>query len=197
MTKSPHPASELVRCAEAVERELRRLEELSRGAVQAKLNSEKNIGRAGRALQQALEQQERLAEELRAFGQAIQGMQARQEAAMEPLGARASELQARMSRLGEHVQRFSVLGMKAKEAAEALSELSEPAQRQGAETVSLLIDADERVRGLVDEANAMARAAEADDFPDIARESHALGQRVQAMRKRLSDLLRARSVGAS
>jgi chromosome segregation ATPase len=198
MAKSPNPTSELVRCAEAVERELRRLEELSKGALGARLNSEKNIGRAGRSLQQALEQQERLATELRAFGQAIQGMQARQEAAMEPLGGRANEMQSRMTRLGEHVQRFSALGMKAKEVAEALSEISEPTPGAlGAENASLMIDADERVRALVEEANAMARAAEADDFPDIARESHALGQRLQAMRKRLSELLRARSIGAS
>jgi DNA repair exonuclease SbcCD ATPase subunit len=197
MAKSPNPTSELVRCAEAVERELRRLEELSKSALQAKLTSEKNIARAGRALEQAIEQQEHLAQELRAFGQAIAGMQARQEAAMGPLGARAGELQARMARLAEHVQSFSALGMKAKETAEALSALPEPPAGPGAEGASILIEADERVRGLVDEANAMARAAEADDFPDIARESHALGQRVQAMRRRLSQLLHARSIGTS
>jgi DNA repair exonuclease SbcCD ATPase subunit len=198
MAKPPNPTSELVRCAEAVERELRRLEELSKSALQAKLTSEKNIARAGRSLQQAIEQQEHLAQELRAFGQAIAGMQARQEAAMEPLGGRAGELQARLARLGEHVQRFSALGMKAKETAEALSELPElPPGGQGAEGASILIEADERVRGLVDEATAMARAAEADEFPDIARESHALGQRVQAMRRRLSQLLHARSIGTS
>jgi DNA repair exonuclease SbcCD ATPase subunit len=198
MAKSPNAPSELVRYAEAVERELRRLEELSRGALQAKLSSEKNIARAGRSLQQAIEQQERLAQELRAFGQAIQGMQARQEVAMAPLGARATELESRMLRLGEHVQRFSALGLRAKETAEALSEISESTPAgHNPEGASLLIDADERVRGLLEEANAMAHAAETDEFTDIARESHALGERIQAMRKRLSELLRAKAIGAS
>src|SRR5262245_22151425 len=110
MAKSADQTSELVRCAEVVERELRRLEELSRSARHVKLSSEKNIARAARTLQQALEQQERLAEELRALGGAMLGMQARQEAAMNPLQVRANEIQARMERHAEHMQRFGALG---------------------------------------------------------------------------------------
>ena len=198
MSKSADQTSELVRCAEVVERELRRLEELSRGARHVKLSSEKNIARAARGLEQALEQQERLARELRVLGQAMQGMQARQEAAMGPLEVRAREVQSRLQLHAEHMQRFGTLGVKAREAVEALREISEPAggSSHGASEATLLIDADERVRGLVEEAKAMAQAADADEFPDIAREAHALGQRVQAMRERLSELLRAKSVGA-
>lgn len=198
MAKSADPVSELVRCAEVVERELRRLEELSRSARKQELSSEKNIGRAARGLQQALEQQERLAQQLRAFGQVMQGMQARQEAAMAPLAARASEIQARLAQHTEHMQRFAALGTRAKDTVTALIELSSSSvEAPGAGEASLLIDADERVRGLVDEARAIAEAARADEFPDIAREAHALEQRVQAMRERLSQLVRAKSIGAS
>lgn len=197
MSKSADQASELVRCAEVVERELRRLEELSKSARHVKLSSEKNIARAARGLEQALEQQERLARELRELGLAMQGMQARQEAAMGQLEVRAREVQSRLQLHSEHMQRFGALGVKAREAVEALREISEPAAgAHAASEATLLIDADERVRGLVDEAKAMAQAADADEFPDIAREAHALGQRVQAMRERLSELLRAKSVGA-
>jgi hypothetical protein len=198
MAKSGDPVSELVRCAEVVERELRRLEELSRSARHVKLSSEKNITRAARGLEQALEQQDRLARELRVLGQAMQAMQARQEAAMGPLEERAREVQARVQLHAEHMQRFGALGLKARDAVAALREISEPGgEGDVAREATLLIDADEQVRGLVEEAKAMASAADADDFPDIAREAHALGQRVQAMRERLSELLRARSVGAS
>lgn len=203
MARSADQTSELVRQAEVVERELRRLEELSRSARHVQLSSEKNIARAARGLQQALEQQERLASELRTLGQAMLGMQARQEAAMEPLQARANEIQSRMERHAEHVQRFGALGQKARDAVAALREISEPGEGDeapaapGAQGAALLIDADEQVRGLVEEARAMASAAAEDEFPDIAREAHALGQRIQAMRERLSELLRAKSVGAS
>ena len=192
------PPGELVRCAEVVERELRRLEELSRSARNIKLSSEKNITRTARGLQQALEQQEQLARDLRALGQAMLGLQARQEAAMTPLAARATELQARLALHSEHMQRFGSLGAKAKEALGALVELSSSsADAQGAEGAAILIEADERVRGLVDETRSMAAAAREDDFPEIAREAHALEQRVQAMRERISELVRSQFIGAS
>jgi len=199
MPKSADPHSELVRCAEVVERELRRLEELSRSARNIKLSTEKNITRTARGLQQALEQQEHLAQQLRALGQAMQGLAARQEAAMTPLATRATELQERLARHSEHMQRFAALGAKAKEALGALVELSSAAtsETQGAEGAALLIEADERVRGLVDETRSVADAARADEFPEIAREAHALEQRVQAMRERLSEAVRSKSIGAS
>ena len=198
MAKSKDQAQDLMRCAEVVERELRRLEELSRNARNIKLSSEKNIARAARGLQQAMEQQERLAEELRALGQAMLGMQARQEAAVVPLQARATEVQSRMARHSEHMQRFGALADKAKGAIAALLELSSSgADVQGAEGAALMISADERVRELIDETRAMAEAARADEFPEIASEAHALEQRVRSMRERLSELVRAKSIGAS
>lgn len=198
MAKSGDQTSELIRCAEVVERELRRLEELSRNARNIKLGSEKHLARAARGLQQALEQQERLAHELRALGQAMLSMQSRQEAAMLPLQARALELQARMARHSEHMQRFGALGTKAKDVLAALVEFSSSdVDAQGAQGAALLLDANERIRDLVDEVRAMTEAAKADEFHEIAREGHSLEQRLQAARDRLSELARAKSVGAS
>jgi hypothetical protein len=196
MAKSSDLDSELTRCAEVVERELRRLEELSRSARNISLSSEKNLARAARGLQQALEQQERLANELRALGQAMLGMQTRQEAAMLPLQERALELQARMEVHAQHVERFGALGTKAREVLDVLVNISTSgADAPGARGAALLLDADERVRNLVDEVRAMTEAAKSDDFPEIAREAHALQQRLQAARERLSELVRAKTIG--
>jgi hypothetical protein len=198
MGKSADQASELIRCAEVVERELRRLEELSRSARNIKLSSEKNIARAARGLQQTMAQQEHLGQQLRALGQAMLGMQTRQEAAMLPLQARAVELQARMARHSEHLQRFGALGSKAKDVLEAVVEISSAgADAQGTESAARLIDADDRFRDLVDEVRLMTDAATADEFPEIAREAHSLGQRLQAARTRLSEWVRSKSVGTS
>jgi hypothetical protein len=196
MEKSVDQASELVSCAGVVERELCRLEELSRSVRDLALSSETNIARAARGLQQAVEQQGHLAQELRVLGQAMLRMQERQQAAMEQLATRALEVQARTLRLSEHMQRFGALGVKAKEAVAALEDIAEPADGRAVEGAVLLIDADERVRGLLDEAKAIADGAEAEEFPELAREAHGLEQRVQAMRERLSELVRATSVGA-
>lgn len=198
MAKSSDEGSELTRCAEVVERELRRLEELSRSARNIILSSEKNLARAARGLQQALEQQERLAAELRALGEAMLGMQTRQENAMLPLQARALELQARMARHSEHMQRFAALGSSAKDVLDVLIEVSSSgADAPGAHGAALLLDADERVQNLVEEIRSMTEAAKADEFPEIAREAHALQQRLQAARDRLSELARAKTIGTS
>jgi hypothetical protein len=198
MAKPPDQASELLRCAEIVEQELRRLEELSRSARNVKLSSEKNLARAARGLQQALEQQERLAQELRALGLAMSGMQSRQEAAMTPLHARALELQSRMQRHSEHMERFAALGAKAKAVVAALVETSSAgAEATGAEGAAVLLDADQQIRDLADETRAMSLAAKADEFPEIASEAHALEQRLKAARDRLSEVVRAKTVGTS
>ena len=197
MAKPPDQSSELIRCAEVVERELRRLEELSRSARNIKLSSEKNLARAARGLQQALEQQERLAHELRGLGQAMLGMQTRQEAAMMPLQERALELQARMLRHNEHMERFAALGSKAKEVVAALVDISAAAnEAQGAQAASLLFDADQRISELVDEIRSMTEAAKGDEFPEIEREAHALAQRLTAARERLAELVRSKTIGA-
>lgn len=198
MAKSSEPEAELTRCAEVVERELRRLEELSRSARNITLSSEKNLARAARGLQQALEQQERLANELRALGQAMLGMQTRQEAAMLPLQERALELQARMALHTQHVERFGALGSKAREVLDVLVNISSSgADAPGARGAALLLDADERVRNLVEDIRAMTEAANADEFPEIAREAHALQQRLQSARDRLSELVRTKTIGTS
>jgi hypothetical protein len=201
MPKSEH-SSDFMRCAEAVEKEVRRLEELSRAACRIKLGTEKSIGRAARELQQAMAQQERLAGELRQFGEAMVGLQSRQQAALEPLSARALEIQARVARLSEHMQRFGALGMQASETANALREVTlSPGETlgasRGAQQASALIGVDERFRTLLDEARSLAESAGEEEFPDIAREADALRQRLQAMRGRLSELVRAQSAGTS
>jgi Mg2+ and Co2+ transporter CorA len=201
MAKSAEQASDFLRCAEAVEREVRRLEELSRGACRIKLGTEKNIGRAARELQQTMAQQERLAAELHRFAEAMVEMQTRQQAALEPLSARALEIQARLARLSEHMQRFGELGVQASETANVLRDVStSPAEAAGASRgglqVAALIGVDERFRTLLDDARRLAQSAEQEEFPDIAREAEALRQRLQAMRGRLSELVRAQSAGS-
>src|SRR5688572_2385798 len=168
MAKVGGEVSELVRCAEAVEREVRRLEELSRAARRIRLTSEKNITRAARELQEAMEQQERLARELRTFGEAMGQMQSRQQSAVEPLSIRATEIQERVNRLSDHMQRFGALGVRANEMAVALREVSDGSAPEAlgtsrdAERASALIDVDDRFRVLVDDAKALADSAESE-----------------------------------
>jgi chromosome segregation ATPase len=177
MAQGEKDAPELVHVAQTLEEELARLETLSKGAQKTRLDTEKNIARAAKELGEALELPERLARGLVALGTALKRMQERQQAALEPLAARANEIQARQIKLDEHVQAFAELGRATAEAAAALH-----AERPAA------VMLDELKTGLAkiaDEAKRLFDAARSDDFPDVAREADALAKRVTHLRRRL------------
>src|SRR6187402_99257 len=107
MAKGEKDAAELVRAAQALEDELGTLEALSKAVQKTRLDSEKNIARAAKELGAALELPERLAAGLLALGAELQRIQARQQAALEPLAARANEIRERGIRLDVHVRAFA------------------------------------------------------------------------------------------
>ena len=178
MSKAKNDVSELARAAEALERELLKLETLSRSVQKIRLNSEKNIVRASRELNDAVALPERLAQGLQAFAGAMARMQVRQQAALEPLAAFATEIQQRMQRLNEHMQAFRALGT-------AAGEVTALLQSGDAERSAVFANVDARLVEISEGARALFDAAHADDFPEVAREADALKQRLSALKKRL------------
>jgi uncharacterized protein with HEPN domain len=201
MTKADPPVPELVRAAAAIEQELQRLEDLTQSVRKMRLHTDKSIARAGRELEAALAQQEALARALRVLGEAMAHMQERQQATVESLRTRAIEIQQRTVRITEHMQRFARLGTQTAEVASVLQPSSaskgedKSADATEADTLSKLVEAEQGLTALADEAKALATEAEAEDFTDIAREADAMKQRVQSTRHRLEALIRERSAG--
>jgi len=177
MAKGEKDATELVRTAQALEDELDTLEALSKGVQKTRLDSEKNIARAAKELGAALELPERLAAGLVALGAELQRMQARQQAALEPLAARANEIRERGLRLDEHVRAFAELGRATAEATAAIQSDRPPA--------SVLDELKAGLAKIADDAKVLFDAARSDDFPDVAREADALAKRVTHLRRRL------------
>jgi hypothetical protein len=177
MAKIEKQAPELVRAAQALEDELAKLEALSRSVRKIHLDSEKSITRAAKELNEALALPDRLAEGLRALAAAMHQMQERQQAALAPLAASATDLQRRMQKLGEHMQTFAALGASAGEATALL--------QSKRETSSTFEDVEAALAKIAEGARALFEAARADDFPDVARQADALRQRVSALRGRL------------
>jgi cysteinyl-tRNA synthetase len=177
MSKSTKPVPEIVQAAETLEGELVRLETLARAAQKHRLDSEKNITRAAKELADALALPERLASGLRSLGVAMQQMEARQQAALQPLATFASEIQARMQKLAEHMKAFAALGQAAAEATALL--------QAGGERTALLEGAKAQLNRIADDARILFEAAHADDFPEVAREAEALKQRVTALTRKL------------
>ncbi len=178
MPKSAKEASDLVRAAEDLEAELARLENMSRTVRKIRLTSEKNIAKAAGELNEALALPERLGAGLAALARAMGEMQVRQTAALEPLAVFASEIQARMELLQTHMQAFAELGKLAQEVTGML-------QGGEGEKAVLASGAEAKLGQIAVGAKSLFEAAQADDFPEVAREADTLKQRVQALRRKL------------
>lgn len=177
MSTSDKTVPELVRAAEALESELLKLETLSRTIRKIRLDSEKSITRAAKQLGEVTELPDQLTARLGTLAAAMQAMQARQQAALEPLAAFAVELQTRMRKLGEHMQAFAALG-------EAAGEVTQLLQSEK-ERPTVLLHVKAELGKLAEGAKTLFEAARADDFPDVARQAEALKQRVSSLRQKL------------
>ncbi len=178
-----------------------RFESLSRATRRVKLNTEKNLARAARDLQEAMAQRERLTTQLRKFGEAMLQMQSRQESAVTTLAEQALQLQERVASLSKHMDDFRALGAQASELVRALRDLGAESTHHanGAAAREALTppEIDVRFRQLLDDAKALLTSARAQDFPDVASETDALQQRLHALRPQLSELLRAQGAAKS
>jgi chromosome segregation ATPase len=183
MAKADTP--ELVAAAQTIENHQKRLEELARALQKTKLQTEKNISRAARELQDALGQQEVLAVSLRALGEAMLHMQERQQAAVNILSERAGEIQTRRTRLSELMIRYASLGSKAAELLEAMSaRVGQPTQGEA------VAQATKRLDAIIEEATSLSRDAREEDFTEIAHEADVLKQKFQSIRTRLSSAMK-------
>jgi hypothetical protein len=178
MSKRDSELPELTRAAAALEGEVASLEALSRSVRKVRLNSEKNIARAAKELNDALALPARLADGLQTMASAMANLQARQQAALEPLAVFANDIQQRMQRLGEHMQAFAALGI-------AAGEVTALIQANEGERSAVVGEVDARLTQLAQGARALFDAAQADDFPEVAREADVLKQRANALRRRL------------
>lgn len=177
----PKETSELVVAASKIEQDQRRLEDLAYGLEKTKLQSEKHISRAARELQEALAQQEELANALRLLGAAMAKMQERQLAAVTALSARAQEIQTRRGRLAELMMAYAQLGQKAAELLSTITTTLETADKDAA-----VAAAHTAIAPIVEEAATLAKTAREEDFVDVAHEADVLKQNFQTIKNQFA-----------
>ena len=173
MTKADKP-SELAEAALALDRELRRFEELSAQAAKVKLNTEKNLERATDALTRAAESQDRIGAHVQELVKAVAAARQRQEQEAAALMARAKEIAARREQFGELLRKMGGLGQMAKE----IQELLKADQRDVGEVQS-------RMNKVAEGAAEIARAAQEQEMEELARQAEVLRQQVLAARNKL------------
>jgi DNA-binding ferritin-like protein len=188
-------APSLTDAAAALDAELRRFEELSLTAGKVPLNSQKSIERAATLTREANESRERFAELLKSLVAAVSVARDRQQTSADALQTRVDEIQSRTACYEGLLQRFAGLGSRASSLQERV--LQAAAMQKSADgavastgVASVLEEVQDRLAEIITEAADLARAANSDDFADLARQADSLRQQVLSVRNRVGLLQR-------
>jgi division protein CdvB (Snf7/Vps24/ESCRT-III family) len=173
MANTPDPIPALVLAAQELEDELRRCEEAVTDAVRVRLSTEKNIGRAGRALKAAADHRDQMGAKVNGLLAAINGARARADEAAARMEKRAGELQARMEQL------LAFQG-RAADIAVAVRDLHDFAKQ--AKTPQEIL---ERMGLVEDRVGQAQQEARTNDFDDVAHDIAGLKEMLATLRRKL------------
>jgi len=165
----------LSEAALALDRELRRFEDLAGQASRMKLTTEKNVERATEALTRAAESQDRIHAHVQALVAAVGEARKKQETDAAALMSRAEQIAARRKEFADVLQRMAGLGKMAKEVHDALQ--AGPSGMDGVQ---------ERMQQIADEAAEIARTAQEKEMEDVARQAEVLRTQVLAARNKVA-----------
>jgi len=182
--------SALIDAVGAFDAELERFSRAAAAACKRPLESKRDLERAAGAVAEAAEAEARLQSRAQELAQALETVQADQQAGAGALRARAQEIRDRLEAYGKLAARYQQLGVDGAvlaEAAQRINALSRPGERPAARAELLvgLADLEQRVSDLRAVARALGADARASRFEDLAVESHAVEQTLSALRNKL------------
>jgi len=177
----------LTLAAAALEKELGTFDELVGELGRLHVNSEKTLQRARQSLEACSEFEQKLAGRLRAFAEAMQLMQAKQQECMKLALEHAQRIQQRNEERNALLERVNALGLRARDINAPMSELveSENGQSDATRVLAKIQDVGERLEAVIVEAAAVATAARDEDWQDIARDADVLKQQLQSARNKV------------
>ncbi len=193
----PKEESDLLTAAAALEDEIRAFADLASQTKRESLDTDRSMARATRALSDSALYHERIEEKLKALVAAIEGVRLRQQSSVEALVAISRTVELRAKSRDAVLQRFAELGSSAAQVNQLALELG-TRRGDGAssqELSALLTELDARMGGVVSDAQAIAEAAAADGWPEIARQADAIRQQTLAAKNKL--VLAHRSIAGS
>jgi uncharacterized protein YoxC len=191
MSKSAKPpTSDLTAAAEDLDEQLRRFESLTEQFQKAPLNSEKSLERASKLLRDVAEQDRVLNESVSALVAAVSGARDRQQKNAEAVNEHAQYLEKRAETFKTLLERYGALGQSAAELNQRMQDFAakraEPqTAEKNVEVVASLEGLSERMGQVADEAQAVVKLAEEQDFADIGRQADSLRQQILSARNKL------------
>ncbi|MDF3070126.1 MAG: hypothetical protein K0R38_5727 [Polyangiaceae bacterium] len=184
MASSKAPESPLVTAARELTEQLARFEAQSEDLSRLTINSDKALQRARQGLEACAGHEGALSRALRAFAEAMQGVQATQQRCVEVTATTAGRIAARQAERAELQSRLATLGESARQVSAPVAELAE----RGVESASLigsLQEVERRLDGVIAEAAALWELSRAGDWADLERDTQGMRDQLQALRNRV------------
>jgi chromosome segregation ATPase len=189
-----NPPATLPEAAEDLEAALRRFEELTASACKIRMNSEKNLARAARSINEAAESQAQIAHALGTLVKHINSAQARQQTTSERVHARAKEIQERTREFETMMKELIAVGEEAGAITSELQRLMEgshPKHDNGASELKPVLAAIEtRMAEAAARAHDVEQRAQRGELIDVMRHADSLRQQIEAARAKLAGLTR-------
>lgn len=170
----------LGQAAAALDAELRRFDQIAELLSRLKLDSEKNLDRAARAVQEAAQSEEKVVAAVRDLVAAVARARERQEGQARSVAERAREVGTRRQELQTIVGSFAELGVEAS----AINLILKEGGNLG--------EAAERMEKIAGSAKTLRDDAENRDFAEAARQAESLRQQMLSARNKLKLVERKR-----
>jgi chromosome segregation ATPase len=179
--------------ASAFEDELRRHEVAVAELERLAINSDKALQRARKALEECASREEALAKHLVAFVEAMRTAQERQQKCMEATLGAANRVKERFDARNALLARVASLGESAKAiVADTAPDGAANATGDSADAkLKSFQDIASRIETVIEETDAVTKAAQEDDWADISRETESLKQQLQSARNKMLVATRA------
>jgi chromosome segregation ATPase len=188
MPKPSPGVSPLVAAAAAVDQELREYDDLAREAQRISLDGEKNLARAARVLSASTSRQPHIQEKLQTLVSEIEAARVRQQASLDALVEVSRALEARATDFDTLMKRFAGVGHSAQSIQRLTAEVA-ALKSSGAPESQLLEgirNLEEHMAVVVTDAEQLARDAEAQGWPEVARQADGVRQQVGAAKNKLA-----------
>jgi hypothetical protein len=186
--RSKESEGPLTRAAVTLETELLHYEQGVKELGTTAITSEKSLHRARIGLERCAELERRLGAALQSFAEAMQETQNRQQQYIATSREAAERVQQRFNERNALLERMKVLGEHAKELNEPVAAAMTAGSEEASPTSKLLSSLEavgERTASVIDEADALQRAARDDEWLDIERETGTLKQQLQSARNKV------------
>lgn len=179
------PESPLVVAARQLTEHLSRFEAQSEELNRLSINSDKSLARARQGLEACSTHEAALAKALRAFADAMQGVQQTQQRCVENTAEVARRIAARQSERMDLQQQLAALGESARLVSEPVADLAGRGAAEAGDLLNPLQEVERRLDGVIDNATALAEQSRAGGWTDLERDTQSLREQLQALRNRV------------